>query len=167
MVFLVSLVCLVCFVRPVGEPDKPNKPNKPEKPELLCAVSLSRTGVFFHGDDFDHRRRGSHPRTPSLRSWRGWYEVLEATNGRDGLELYRKKPTDLVITDILMPEVNGLDMLLELTREFLDAKVIAISGLAGERNVLDVAKLLGARQTFQKPFSMPDLVGAVRYELEH
>jgi len=95
------------------------------------------------------------------------YEVLEATNGREGLELYRKKPTDLVITDILMPELNGLDMLLELTREFLDAKVIAISGLAGERNVLDVAKLLGARQTFQKPFSMPDLVGAVRYELEH
>ena len=95
------------------------------------------------------------------------YEVVEATNGREGLELYRKKPTDLVITDILMPELNGLDMLLELTREFLDAKVIAISGVAEERNVLDVAKLLGARHTFQKPFSMLDLLGAVRYELEH
>jgi two-component system response regulator (stage 0 sporulation protein F) len=95
------------------------------------------------------------------------YEVTEATNGREGLDLYRKKPMDLIITDILMPELSGLDMLMELTREFLDAKVIAISGAAGERNVLDVAKLLGARQTFPKPFSIPDLLNAVRYELDH
>ena len=95
------------------------------------------------------------------------YEVTEAANGRQGLELYRHRPTDLVITDIVMPELNGLDMLLELTREFLQAKVIAISGAGEEKNVLDVAKLLGARQTFQKPFSMPLLLDAVRYELEH
>ncbi|MCE9536755.1 MAG: response regulator, partial [Nitrospirae bacterium] len=88
-------------------------------------------------------------------------------NGRQGLESYRRKPVDLVITDILMPELNGLDMLLELTREFLNAKVVAISGAGGEKNVLDVAKLLGARQTFRKPFSMPQLLGAVRYELDH
>lgn len=56
------------------------------------------------------------------------HEVMEAPNGRIGLELYRHRPTNLVITDILMPELNGLDLLLELTREFLHAKVIAISG---------------------------------------
>ena len=95
------------------------------------------------------------------------YEVTEAANGCQGLDLYRQRPTDLVITDILMPEMNGLDMLLELTREFLHARVIAISGAGGEENVLDVAKLLGARQTFQKPFSLPNLLGAVKYELEH
>ena len=95
------------------------------------------------------------------------YGVTEAANGRQGLERYRQRPTDLVITDMLMPELNGLDMLLDLTREFLHAKVIAISGVGGEQNVLDVAKLLGARQTFQKPFSIPQLLGAVRYELEH
>jgi len=95
------------------------------------------------------------------------YEVAEAANGLQGLELYRQRPTDLVITDIVMPEMNGLDLLLALTREFLNAKVIAISGAGGEKNVLDVAKLLGARQTFQKPFSLPHLLGAVRYELEH
>jgi len=66
-----------------------------------------------------------------------------------------------------MPELNGLDMLLELTREFLHAKVIAISGAGREQNVLDAAKLLGARRTLQKPFSMPRLLDAVRYELEH
>ena len=95
------------------------------------------------------------------------YEVTEAANGRQGLDLYRRRPTDLVITDLLMPELNGLDMLLDLTREFLDAKVIAISGAGEEQNVLDVAKLLGARQTFQKPFSVPRLLDAVRYELDH
>jgi len=95
------------------------------------------------------------------------YEVTEAANGREGLELYRQRPMDLVITDIVMPELNGLDMLLELPREFLHAKVIAISGAGGEKNVLDVAKLLGARQTFRKPFSMPHLLGAVRFELDH
>ena len=95
------------------------------------------------------------------------YEVTEAANGRQGLDLYRQRPTDLIIADMLMPELNGLDLLLELTREFLHAKVIAISGAGGEQNVLDVAKLLGARQTFEKPFSIPQLLDAVRYELEH
>jgi two-component system response regulator (stage 0 sporulation protein F) len=95
------------------------------------------------------------------------HEVVEAANGREGLELYRRRPADLVITDIIMPGLNGLDMLLELTREFLHAKVIAISGAGGEKNVLDVAKALRARQTFQKPFSMLHLLGVVRYELEH
>jgi DNA-binding NtrC family response regulator len=95
------------------------------------------------------------------------YEVTEAANGRQGLDLYRQRPTDLIIADMLMPELNGLDLLLELTREFLHAKVIAISGAGGEQNVLDVAKLLGARQTFEKPFSIPQLLDAVRYELKH
>jgi YesN/AraC family two-component response regulator len=95
------------------------------------------------------------------------HQVMEAANGRIGLDLYRQRPTDLVITDIAMPELNGLDMLLELTREFLHAKVIAISGVGGEENVLSAAKLLGVRRTFHKPFSMTKLLDAVRYELDH
>ena len=94
-------------------------------------------------------------------------EVTEAANGCIGVALYRLRPTDLVITDILMPDLNGLDLLLELTREFIHAKVIATSGAGGEQNVLDVAKLLGARQPFQKPLRMSQLLDAVRYELEH
>ena len=95
------------------------------------------------------------------------HEVVEAANGREGLALYRRRPTDLVITDIAMPELNGLDLILELTRYFLDAKVIAISGVGREKNGLDVAKLLGARRTMQKPFTMLQLLDAVRYELDH
>lgn len=95
------------------------------------------------------------------------HEVREAPNGRIGLALYRERPADLMITDILMPEMSGLDIILELTREFLNVKVIAISGNQGEENVLRVAKLLGARQTLHKPFSIEKLLSTVEYELVH
>jgi two-component system, response regulator, stage 0 sporulation protein F len=96
------------------------------------------------------------------------HTVTEATNGRDGLALYRQQPADLVVADIYMPEFNGLDLLLELTREFLNVKVIAISGAQGEQaSVLNVAKLLGARQTFHKPLSLEKFLAAVQYEILH
>ena len=95
------------------------------------------------------------------------YVVTEAPNGRIGLELYRHRPTDLVITDILMPEMNGLNMILELTRAFLNVKVIAISGASDTENTLDAAKLLGVRHTLHKPFSMAALLKTVQYELAH
>jgi two-component system response regulator (stage 0 sporulation protein F) len=63
--------------------------------------------------------------------------------------------------------MNGLDMFLELTREFLHAKVIAISRGVGEKHLVDVTKPLGARRTFQKLFNMPHLLDAVRYEFAH
>lgn len=95
------------------------------------------------------------------------YEVRQAPNGRIGLAMYRERPTDLVITDLFMPEMNGLDVVLELTRGFLDTKVIAITGQRGEKDFLQVAKLLGARQILHKPLSMEKLLRAVRYELAH
>ena len=98
---------------------------------------------------------------------RAGYTVLEASNGRVGLELYRTQSADLIITDIAMPEMNGLELILELTRGILNVKVIAMSGEQGRANSLDAAKLLGARHTLQKPFSMEKLLKAVRYELAH
>jgi two-component system response regulator (stage 0 sporulation protein F) len=95
------------------------------------------------------------------------HEVLEASNGRLGLELYREKSADLVITDIVMPEMDGLEMILELTRNFLNVKVIAMSGGLESEGQLRVAKLLGARQTFRKPLDMEELLSAVRYDLAH
>ena len=73
----------------------------------------------------------------------------------------------LVITDIAMPEMNGLELMLELTRNFINVKVIAISGCVESDNVLNKATLLGARQTFQKPFEMKTLLSAVQYDLLH
>src|SRR6476620_10677627 len=93
------------------------------------------------------------------------YKVMEAVNGREGLTLFRQRPPDLVITDIHMPELNGLDLIMELTREFLNVKVIAISGVPEYQRLLDAAKLLGARQTLYKPFAIEELLSAVRYEL--
>jgi two-component system response regulator (stage 0 sporulation protein F) len=95
------------------------------------------------------------------------YEVMEASNGRIGISLFRQRRPDLVIADIHMPELNGLDVIIELTREFLDVKVIAISGMPEHQRLLDAAKLLGARQTLNKPFSIEELLNAVRYELAH
>lgn len=95
------------------------------------------------------------------------HDVLEASNGRLGLALYRASEADLIITDIVMPEMDGLEMMLELTRNFFNVKVIAISGGLEGEVPLHVAKLLGARQTFQKPIDMETLLSAVRYELSH
>jgi len=95
------------------------------------------------------------------------HEVLEAANGRLGLELYRERSADLIITDLSMPEMNGLNLILELTRSFLNVKVIAMSGTPDSEGPLRVAKLLGARQTFHKPFDMEEVLRAVEYDLTH
>ena len=95
------------------------------------------------------------------------HEVRDASNGRRGLERYRESAADLIITDLVMPEMTGLELLLELTRTFLNVNVIAISGALEGEGELNVAKLLGARQTFQKPLDMGELLSALRYELAH
>jgi two-component system chemotaxis response regulator CheY len=96
------------------------------------------------------------------------YAVREARDGKEGLEQYRAHPADLVIMDILMPDQDGLESIMTLRREFPGARIIAITGgsdMIGILNFLDVAKMLGARRTLQKPFEMKTLVDAVAAEL--
>ncbi len=93
------------------------------------------------------------------------HRVIEAPDGREGLAQYQKQPIDLVLMDLLMPETDGLEATLQLTREYVDAKVIAMTGAQGDRNFLDVAKLLGARRTIAKPFDITALIQAVQEEL--
>jgi two-component system, chemotaxis family, chemotaxis protein CheY len=96
------------------------------------------------------------------------YEVQEARDGKEGLERYRAKSTDLVIMDILMPDQDGLESIMTLRREFPTSKVIAITGgsdMIGILNFLDVAKMLGARRTLQKPFDMKTLLDAAAAEV--
>jgi len=95
------------------------------------------------------------------------HQVMDAADGRAGLTLYRQQRVDLVIIDILMPELNGLDTIIELTREFLDVKIIAISGAPSGAGQLGHARFLGACRTFQKPFVLKELLSAVRYQLTH
>lgn len=93
------------------------------------------------------------------------YQVYAAADGRQGLERFRAQPVDLVITDLEMPEMNGLELILELTRGFLDVKILAMSGCSAEE--LQKARLLGARHTFAKPLDLHALLHAVQYELQH
>jgi two-component system, response regulator, stage 0 sporulation protein F len=94
------------------------------------------------------------------------HQIREAADGQIGLMLYREAPADLVITDMLMPERDGMEVTLALTREFLDARVIAVTGAAGHHTFVNVAKLFGARRVIQKPFT-PDVIRRdVRFTLE-
>lgn len=94
------------------------------------------------------------------------HRVSEARDGTEGMEQYRQAPSDLVILDILMPEKEGLETIIELRREFPNVKIVAVSG-GSERshvNLLELAKRLGARHAIQKPFdiqALTDLVASI------
>jgi len=97
------------------------------------------------------------------------YQVAEAGDGRAALEQYRRNPADLVITDILMPDQDGLECISTLRRESPHVKIIAITGgsdMIGVLGFLDVAKMLGAHQTLQKPFEMKTLLDAAAAALQ-
>ena len=91
------------------------------------------------------------------------YEIIEAYDGKEGIKLYHETRPDLVITDLVMPEKEGIETITELKREFPDVKIIAISG--GGRNVpdayLQLAKNLGAERTFTKPIDWPELIKTI------
>jgi CheY-like chemotaxis protein len=95
---------------------------------------------------------------------RSGYEVFEAANGKEGLRLQREKSADLIITDIIMPEKEGLETIRELLRGFPEVKIIAVSGggRIGPDQYLDVAKKLGAARTFNKPVNLKELLQAVQ-----
>lgn len=85
--------------------------------------------------------------------------VLEAVNGIEGAKLYAENRPNLVITDILMPDRDGVETLLELRHGFPDIKVIVISGNAQE--FLPITEDLGAHRTMTKPFKTDEVLGAV------
>ena len=86
------------------------------------------------------------------------HTVIEARNGKEGLELFQHANADLVITDIVMPEKEGLEVLMELRKRQPPVKIIAISGW---RDYLHVAKLMGAAKVLAKPFSTNVLIAAI------
>jgi len=93
------------------------------------------------------------------------YVVLEARNGTEGLRLFRLTPPSLVITDVLMPDTDGLEIIMALRREATTVRIIALTGAANDFDYLDVAQLLGAHRIMRKPLSMPELLQAVLEEL--
>jgi YesN/AraC family two-component response regulator len=91
------------------------------------------------------------------------YEVDLAANGREGLELFVKESADLVITDIIMPDKEGLELILEMKKLSPELKIIAISGggRISPESYLECARHFGAERVFQKPFRQQELVSAV------
>lgn len=93
------------------------------------------------------------------------HDVIDAPDGKVGIELYRENPADLVITDIIMPEKEGIELIRELRRDFPEAKIIAVSGggqATSSSTCLRLAKGFGAVKTLAKPFSQQELVDTVR-----
>jgi two-component system chemotaxis response regulator CheY len=86
------------------------------------------------------------------------HSVVEAANGAEGLRCYRAAPTDLVITDIQMPMMDGLQMIKELRGAFPTARIIAISG---EKGRLAAAQPF-SQGTLEKPLSMEAFLDAVQ-----
>ena len=99
---------------------------------------------------------------------RAGYEVIEARTGREGVQHYCTTPTDLIITDILMPGRDGIEAIFELRRQDAGVKIIAMSGggYLGQFTFQDIAARLGTRRTFEKPFVLRALLDAVREVLE-
>jgi len=94
------------------------------------------------------------------------YIVTEASNGRKGLRQFQQTPSALVITDLLMPDMDGLEVTMALHRESPTVKIIVLTGGSGEHDFLDAAKLLGAHRTMKKPVIITELLRAVQEELQ-
>jgi DNA-binding NtrC family response regulator len=91
------------------------------------------------------------------------YQVVSAEDGKHGVASFRSEKPDLVITDIIMPEKEGIQTITEIRREKPDAKVIAISGggRIGNTDFLKIAQKLGASEVIAKPFDPDDFLNRV------
>lgn len=92
------------------------------------------------------------------------YEVVDAPDGKEGIRLYRDEPADLIITDIIMPEKEGIGTIFELRRDFPDVKIIAISGggrLVNKNDCLELCRAKGI-PAFSKPFDRKELLEAIQ-----
>lgn len=91
------------------------------------------------------------------------YEVKEAVNGEDGLHLYYTFSPQLIITDIVMPDKDGIELIMEIRKTDTSVKFIAISGggyIAADK-YLNLAKALDINICFQKPVNIKELITAV------
>lgn len=92
------------------------------------------------------------------------YDVIEAANGTEACDACKEMPVDLIITDIVMPEKNGIDLIRQVKKEYPDVAVIAISGgggIEGRYDYLEIAKLVGADNILKKPFEVRELRSAI------
>ena len=98
-----------------------------------------------------------------MMEWAG-FEVEVAENGKVAMNIQKQNPADLVITDLIMPEQEGLETISRLKRDYEGIKIIAISGggRIGPEAYLPAAQELGADRVFSKPFDIQSVVDTVK-----
>lgn len=96
------------------------------------------------------------------------HRVIAARNGIEGIKYFQEQHIDLVITDILMPEKDGIEVIREIKKSNPEVDVVAISGggQLGADQYLKMANKLGAQYTLLKPFQRNDLINIVNHLLE-
>ncbi len=92
------------------------------------------------------------------------YSTFEASDGKSALRIYRDENIDVILTDIVMPDMEGIETIRELRKINPDAKIIAFSGggSLSPDGYLKIAASMGASYTFRKPFDINELKEAVR-----
>jgi DNA-binding response OmpR family regulator len=94
---------------------------------------------------------------------RAGYEVVEAVNGFDGMDALRTESVHLVLTDLIMPEQEGIETIRQIREITSDLPIIAMSGWNSRQfSPLDDALAMGADRALQKPFQMDELMTVVR-----
>ncbi|MBI1788995.1 MAG: response regulator [Acidobacteria bacterium] len=88
------------------------------------------------------------------------YRVLEARDGRHAMAAIRKGPVDVMVTDLIMPEQEGVETITQLKKEYPGIRIVAISG-AAEGAYLKLAELLGAHAVLRKPFAPGQLLDQI------
>jgi CheY-like chemotaxis protein len=144
-----------------GECPAGNEPNSVEqRPEIQDAAPMdeAHTSILIIDDDDQFRRM-----LREMLEAAGYQDISEAADGQKGLARYLERPTDLVITDMVMPEKLGIDTIVEIHKNYPNTKIIAISGGSsfGPDIELDMAAKLGVR-TFEKPFERQEFLKAIR-----
>jgi DNA-binding NtrC family response regulator len=107
-------------------------------------------------------------RTLELLLSRAGYQVTQARDGTEAVRLWREHGGDLVITDLHMPEKDGIQTIIELLSHSPTARIIAMSG-GGQTKRLDLlgnASLLGAVLTIEKPFTITEMMTLVGRALQ-
>lgn len=127
------------------------------KTDEIIIIDKIMTGILLVEDDHELREMLKVSLT------RHQFTVLEAVNGRDAITHFKPLITDIIVTDLIMPEEDGLKVIMKIREIKPDIKIIAISGggKAGPGSYLNLAKVLGADAIFSKPFSISDLISKI------
>ena len=91
------------------------------------------------------------------------HEVSDVPHGKAALQLLRNQPVEIVITDMIMPEMDGVETIVKLRRDHPHVKIVAVSGdgIAGPASYLRVARSLGVHQVLAKPFTASEILNAI------